>query len=64
MIPRLSRNIIIPIMLLTMIIVLSYLIPAIRGGEKVQYELHFDRFLLPPRFEFPFGTDSLGRDLL
>ena len=64
MIPRLSRNIIIPIMLLTMIIVLSYLIPAIRGGEKVQYELHFDRFLLPPSFEFPFGTDSLGRDLL
>ncbi|SVD46533.1 uncharacterized protein METZ01_LOCUS399387, partial [marine metagenome] len=51
-------------MLLTMVIILSYLIPEIRGGEKAQYELHFDRFLVPPCFEFPFGTDSLGRDLL
>lgn len=58
------RNVIIPIALLAAILVLSFLMPILRGGEEAHYILHFERALTPPHVDFPFGTDSLGRDLL
>ena len=58
------RNVIVPIVLLGTILILSYLVPALRGGDEAQYVLHFGRALIPPHLDFPFGTDSLGRDLL
>jgi peptide/nickel transport system permease protein len=57
------KNVYIPIFLLILILILSFFVPLIRGGIISHYDLHFERALQPPSFLYPFGTDSLGRDL-
>ena len=57
------KTVFVPLILLLAILILSFLVPFLRGGIASQYDLHFERALQPPSLAYPFGTDSLGRDL-
>ena len=53
---------IISIALLVFVVLFSFVAPFFY--DQSAYALHKEAILLPPSFEFPLGTDRLGRDLL